>query len=160
MFQIQINGIDAVIRRLENYANNLETKKKTFLERLADIGVNTAEINFSRAQYDGDGTVDVDKGWIDDNTIAVQASGNSVLFIEFGTGLPAAADVHEWGEKTGYVAGSWSDSEQGKGHWQDPGWWYYEHGKRSSGNPPARAMYEASKEMRENIIKIAREVFL
>lgn len=158
MFQIQINGIDAVIRRLENYANNLETKKRTFLERLAEIGVSVADTTFRSAEYDGDNDVKVaPQEWIDDNTIAVQASGTTVLFIEFGSGLIGYG--HEWGEGLGYVPGSWSDSEMGKGHWADPNGWYYKHGEKSHGNPPARAMYEASKEMRRQMLDIAREVF-
>lgn len=157
MFQIQVDGLDAVIRRLENLVDSLETKKKDFLQRLADIGVDTAKIHFSNASYDGDRTVDVDPAWIDDNTIVVQASGKSVLFIEFGSGLIGYG--HELAEQFGYGPGTWSDSEQGKGHWADPKGWYYEHGKKSYGNPPARAMYEASKEMRRQMLDIAREVF-
>lgn len=159
MFQIEVKGLDALTRKLEAYANNLEMKKKTFLERLAEIGANYAEISFSEAAYDGEKDVTVPPPqWVDENTIAVVAYGQTVLFIEFGAGLIGGG--HELAGQFGYGPGTWSDGPEGKHHWDDPRGWYYGHGKKSYGNRPARAMYEASKEMRENIIKIAREVFL
>ena len=56
--------------------------------------------------------------------------------------------------------GTWSlDSDSGKGHWDDPEGWYYEHGKKSHGNPPAMAMYDAAQTMVAELTTIAREVF-
>lgn len=177
MFQIQVDGLDAVIRRLENLVDSLETKKKDFLQRLADIGVDTASVLFKNAEYDGDNDVKVaPPTWIDDNTIAVQASGNSVLFIEFGTGV--SFPEHPQADEFGYYHGMY-----GKGKGMNVKGWIYEgkqgtHGMpvaikdkegrviglkdgvwRTFGNPPARAMYEASKEMRRQMLDIAREVF-
>lgn len=155
--KVEINGIDALIRKLEAKRDSLEEKKRLFMERLAQIGVDTARVNFSKAIYDGNNDVVVETVWQDDHTLSVSASGTSVLFIEFGSGLIGYG--HELAGSMKYGPGTWSDSELGKGHWQDEKGWYYEHGKKSHGNPPARAMYEASKEMRERIKQIAAEVF-
>lgn len=159
MLQIQVDGLDALIRRLQNLSKSLDEKKKEFLERLAQIGIDRATVGFAEAEYDGEKQADVSPSpvWIDENTIAVQASGKSVLFIEFGSGLIGYG--HELAKQMGYGPGTWSESEEGKGHWDDPKGWYYAHGKKSFGNPPARAMYEASKDMRREMLNIAREVF-
>lgn len=178
MFQIEVKGLDNLIRKLEKYADSLEMRKKRFLERLADIGVEVASVRFYDAQYDGSNDVTVERAsWVDSNTIAVKATGSSILFIEFGAGIkyPEHPQSGDFGFKHGIYG-------QGKG--ANPKGWVYKgekgtngmeiliHDKqgkvvgvksgvyRTFGNPPARAMYEASKEMRENIIKIAREVFL
>jgi hypothetical protein len=48
---------------------------------------------------------------------------------------------------------------EGKGHWDDPNGWYYTHGQKSYGNPPAMAMVKAIERMTEEITTIARDVF-
>ena len=173
MFRIEVKGLDGLTRQLEAYAKSLEQRKRDFLERLADIGVNTALIRFADAEYDGTNDVVVEQAsWINENTIAVNATGSSILFIEFGAGF--SFPEHPQADEFGYYHGMY-----GKGQGMNPKGWIYKgeqgtHGMpvrgkggtlkdgvyRTFGNPPARAMYEASKEMRENIIKIAREVFL
>ena len=158
MFQIEVKGLDALTRKLEAYANSLESKKRTFIERIAQIGFSYADIAFSEAAYDGDKDVTVhEPQWVDENTISVVADGKSVLFIEFGAGLIGGG--HELAGQFGYGPGTWSDGPGGKHHWDDPRGWYYGHGQKSYGNRPARAMYEASKEMRKQLLDIAKEVF-
>lgn len=174
--QIEITGIDSLIRRLENMKSNLETKQRTFLERLAEIGMNTAQIRFKKANYDGNNDVSVGVEWQDENTLAVKASGTSVLFIEFGAGI--SFPEHPLADQYGYHHGTYG---QGKGA-NRKGWIYKgERGTggmdvlirdknghvvgtkpgvyRTFGNEPARAMYAAGKQMRENIKQIATEVF-
>lgn len=160
MIKITTN-VDSVIAHLKKYRDNINPKIKIFLERLGNIGVDTATIKFNTAQYDGDKQVDVSPiEWVSDTSIKIRASGASVLFVEFGSGLKAVFS-HPQAEEFGYGAGTWSENEAlgGKGHWADPKGWYYEHGKISHGNPPARAMYDAGKAMREQIGTIAAEVF-
>lgn len=159
MIRISSN-IDAVIKQLRQYRDHLDEKRRRFMERLADLGVATADLKFRTADYDGEKDVSVTGPvWVDDKTLRVAASGSSVLFIEFGSGLIGGG--HPQSAEFGYGPGTYSDNESlgGKHHWDDPKGWYYEHGKKSHGNPPARAMYEAGKQMRENIAKIAREVY-
>ena len=139
------------------------------LERLAEIGVETASVRFRNAQYDGtnDVTVDAPK-WVSDNCIAVSASGTTITFIEFGTGV-YYSEEHPQSSEFGFQRGGYG---QGKG--SQNSWGYYgEQGTNGQfvkttdkgdvyvthGNPPARAMYDASKDIRNNIITIAKEVF-
>lgn len=80
MFQIEVKGLDKLIRKLEAYSNSLDKKKRDFLERLARIGANYADIAFSEAAYDGEKQVDVrEPKWVDENTICVVAEGETVL---------------------------------------------------------------------------------
>ena len=177
MLQIEVKGLDRLVKRLENYAKDLDQKKRDFLERLADIGVNTAIIRFADAEYDGTNDVVVERAsWINENTIAVRATGSSVLFIEFGTGV--SFPEHPQADEFGYYHGMY-----GKGQGMNVNGWIYRgeqgtHGMpvaikdkdgkvlgqkegiyRTFGNPPARAMYEASKDMRNELLNIAKEVF-
>lgn len=155
---VEVLGIDRVIRRLERMKRDLEDKNREFIEKLALEGIQVASARFSNAIYDGtnDATVG-DVVWIDDTTAEIIASGRSVLFIEFGSGLIGYGHP----EPREYGPGTWSDNIMlgGKGHWQDPNGWYYVHGQKSYGNPPARAMYDAGKTMRERVATIAKEVF-
>lgn len=157
--RVNVTGLDEVIAKLTRYKTELEAKKKMFLERLAGVGINTADIVFRNAIYDGTNDVVVNPSpeWIDENRLRVVASGKSILFIEFGSG-PHGGGHPQTGE-FGYGPGTWSEGPNGKGHWKDPGGWYYAHGLKSTGNPPARAMYRAAERMRREIRTIAREVF-
>lgn len=158
MIRITSNA-KTVIAQLRQYKQSLNGKIRILVERLGSLGVNTADIKFHTAQYDGDNDFDVSAEWINDTTLLVIASGETVLFIEFGSGLGGYG--HPQAKDFGYGPGTYSDDESigGKHHWADPDGWYYRHGEKSHGNPPARAMYDAGKEMRSQIVRIAKEVF-
>lgn len=163
MITLRVSGTRNLLNRLKSMQSGIDEKKKLLLERLAQIGINEASVKFAEASYDGDKDVKVKSTpeWIDDNRLAVVASGKSILFIEFGTGLVGYGEHPEYAEQFGYGPGTWSDdpAKGGKRHWDDPNGWYFKHGVKTHGNPPAMAMYEAAKTMRNNIRQIAREVF-
>lgn len=163
MISLRVTGTKNLLQRLRGMQSNIDEKKKLLLERLAEIGIDVATTRFDSASYDGDKDVVVQSvpEWIDDNRLAVVASGKSILFIEFGSGLVGYGEKPEYAQRFGYGPGTWSDDPDkgGKGHWDDPNGWYYKHNTKSYGNPPAMAMYEAAKTMRNDIRQIAREVF-
>jgi hypothetical protein len=89
----------------------------------------------------------------------VVATGDAVLFIEFGAGYLMG---YGHPEPMGYGPGTYP----GKGHWDDPKGWYLPKAvqeatgkKKSFGNPPAAAMYNTVKDLEERIAEIASEVF-
>lgn len=138
-------------RRLDEYFADLIEKANTVCERLATIGAVRASLDFSRAIYNGTNDVSVTVEPID-NGYAIHATGNAVLFIEFGSG---ASYGYGHPEPEGYGPGTYP----GKGHWDDPnGWWYGNH-EHSYGNPPAQAMYNAKREIQAEVQRIADEVF-
>lgn len=169
-FTVTISGIDKAIKDLESYKVSLIAKKREFLTKLAEIGIETATIGFSNAIYDGDNDVVVQKTpeWIDENTLQIVASGTTVLFIEFGTGVHYT-EQHPKADELGFTRGTYG---QGKGS-QDM-WGYYGSAGTNGivrtkadgsyvvlthGNPPARAMWEASEQIKSRILEIAKEVY-
>lgn len=143
-------GIKELQNGLKEYDKWLKKKSDELCKRLADMGAQKAEINFAAAYYDGD----------EDHTISVEqrgdgyvvrASGETVLFVEFGTGLIGYGHPEEHGMGPG--------TYPGKGHWNDPNGWYYAHGKKSHGNPPNMPMYTTVKELEQELARVVKEVF-
>lgn len=147
-------SINNGIKEVKNYKRWVLQKEKELRVRLAALGATVASIEFSRAVYNGtkDVTVRVDAT----GTVAViYAQGQSVAFIEFGSGAKFGYGHPQAGE-FGMGPGTYPD---GKGHWDNPKGWWYGHNKHSYGNPPAMAMYDAVQKMTEDLTRIAREVF-
>lgn len=151
-------SISAALDALKQYEKDFKQKEAEFLRRLAEIGVRTAQAVFSAADYDGvnDVAVSLEKN---ENGYSVVASGETVGFIEFGTGVK-----HQEWDNTGMdytppAHGTYGKG-QGKNRW---GWWFKTgDGATAShtyGNPPAEAMRTARDEMVENVLRIAREVW-
>jgi hypothetical protein len=165
---VKLSGFDQLIKRLETY--DVQERQKRLLTRLAEIGIDVADVKFKTAQYDGVNDVVV-KGtptWVDDNTILLEATGHAVAFIEFGTGV-YYPEQHPYAERMGAKRGGF-----GKGRGKQMTWGYYgapgTHGivhrkapkgdlVLTHGNPPARAMYEAGKEIKARLLEVVKEVY-
>ena len=143
---------------VRQYKKDFEVKEQEFCRRLAEIGVSVASAGFSTADYDGvnDVVVSMEKT---DTGYNVVASGKTVGFIEFGTGVR----YPEWdGSDVEYTPpphGSYGKG-QGKNPW---GWWFRSHdgamAQHTYGNQPAEAMLTARNQMIERVTAIAREVW-
>lgn len=160
---ITIIGLDKVISQIDSYRQRLPDKLSRLMERLATLGAYRARIDFTNAMYAGENDVEVS---VEKTATGyrVLASGHSVLFIEFGTGV--INPEHPQSAEFGFSHGTYG---QGKGA-NEKGWIYVgEQGNagqpirdgvyRTYGNLPARAMYNAAKDMKAQIYSIAREVF-
>ena len=156
---IRINGIseatiEAAAQEVRRYAEWIKRKEAELRSRLASLGATVASIQFSRAIYNG--TNDVAVRVDDTGSVAViYAEGESVAFIEFGAGITYGSG-HPQADEFGVGPGTYPE---GKGHWDNPGGWWYAHGQHTYGNPPAMAMYQAVQAMTAEITTIAREVF-
>lgn len=163
-YSLSASSIEKAIKDLEHYKKTMATKQRLLCERLATIGAMKVSLEYSLSAYVPKTHIDVrveetDRGY------KIIASGEDVAFVEFGAG------AKHGGGYPGEVPintnpGSWSlDPSVGKGHYADPNGWYLPRdkaeypGQKSVGNPPAMGMYLASKEIKENIARIAREVF-
>ena len=143
---------------VRQYKKDFEAKEQEFCRRLAEIGVSVAQAGFATADYDGvnDVMVSMEKTA---NGYAVVASGKTVGFIEFGTGVR----YPEWDssdmEYTPPPHGSYGKG-QGKNPW---GWWFRGSdgavAQHTYGNQPAEAMLTARNQMIEQVTAIAREVW-
>lgn len=160
---ITVLNLDKVISRIENYRKELNDKVNRLLERLSVLGAYRARVLFTNAMYAGHNDVEVS---VETTTTGykVVATGSVVLFIEFGTGI--SNPEHPQSSEFGFSHGTYG---KGKGA-NENGWVYVgEQGNagqpikngvyRTYGNPPAKAMYNAAKDMKAEIYNIAKEVF-
>ena len=160
---INLNNTDwnNTISQLEQYRHNLISKTNEVAKRLAEYGLMVAQVKLSNA---GIGNFPGDRIYIEErenNTFAVCAESEEILFLEFGTGITYSGNRHPQSDEFGYGAGTYPSEKQ---NWNNPnGWWYYdEYAGRyvhTIGNPPLMMMYDTSKEMRNRIENIVKEVF-
>ena len=161
--KIVINPLDpksvaTALEQVQQYKKDFLAKKKEFVRRLAEIGVRVAQSGFSVADYDGinDVSVSMVKS---PNGYSVVASGETVGFIEFGTGVK----YQEW-DNTGMDYTPPKHGTYGKGQGANPGHWWFKQNdgaraRHTYGNQPAEAMRTARDEMVERVTQIAREVW-
>ena len=153
-----LKSINKAIKQIEVYRLEFELKEQEFVKRLAEIGVSVATTGFALADYDG--TKDVVVSMNQAGTQAtVIASGQTVGFIEFGTGVR----YPEW-DSSGADYTPPEHGSYGKGKGASPhGWWFTAGGGGASqhtyGNMPAEAMLTARDRMIEKVIQVAREVW-
>ena len=151
------DNVKMALKEVRRYRNWVAQKEHQLRLRLASVGATVASVQFSRAVYNGAKDISVRV----DNTgsvAVIYAEGESVAFVEFGSGAKYGGGHPKAGE-FGFGPGTYSNGPDGKGHWDDPKGWWYDHGKHSYGNPPAQAMYQAVLAMQEQVTAIAREVF-
>ena len=145
-------SIQAAEDQLRAYAAELDDKAKEICVRLADRGAARATFDYASVPLERNDVEVVSEET--DSGAKVTATGETVLFLEFGAG---ARMGYGHPDPQGFGPGTYP----GKGHWDDPkGWWIpKEHGGgHTYGNPPAMGMYNASREMRDRAQEVAEEV--
>lgn len=160
-------SIDQAIKDLNDWKVNwLEDRCHKLLVELTNNGAYWARMHFADAVYDGDRGVDVTfEERDDDNAFAIIASGKSVVFIEFGSGV-RYPDDHPLAHSMGMFRGVYG---AGKGN-NPKGWAYYgEQGTngrrlkegvyRTYGNPANQCMYRTMQELRNDFERTARRIF-
>ena len=152
-------GAAKALKDVEKYQRWLDRKSKELAKRLAEHGATYASLQFSRAVYTGENDYKVTVEPSGENAYIVKADGESVLFVEFGAGDRYG---HGHPEALEYGPGTYPE---GKGHWNDPKGWWLPRSKTGGaavhtyGNPPNAPMYNARKQVIEDLEQIAREVF-
>lgn len=146
---VSISGLEA----LDDLTGDIENRVPQFLNRLAELGMEQAQLDYVMARYDGDKDVSVTTEQRGENVVAIVAAGNSVLFLEFGAGVSLG---YGHPDPMGYGPGTYP----GKGHWDDPNGWWFGNGQHTYGNAPAMGMYNARKAIEMELTRIAKEVFV
>lgn len=129
-------------------------KNDIFLQRMFELGKNVIEKTFGSAV-----TVTITK--MSNNRYKLDAEGEAICFLEFGTGVYAnpGDDVFASTMPFSIEPGSWSESDLGAGTWGE----WVNSGKDPEKYPynrrPKYGMWQAYKEMERNIDRIAREVY-
>lgn len=171
--RVRATGIAAVRRDLERRRALVtdEGRLGRFLDALAQGGAEVAQARFNAAEYPGTNGVAVEVVRDSPTRYRVVASGASVLFIEFGSGVTYPA-TNPTAAEHGFTPRSWSETHADAIR-RDGLWIYYGQpggdaspvsGRPSStwwtrGNPSANAMYEAGKDMRQSIADAWRTAF-
>lgn len=161
-------SVGNAINALRVYSDAIDEKVDRLAKRLADYGYLVAAGDYAAAMVDGpnDVNVTIEKTSTGYNVVA---SGQSVLFIEFGTGIIYSSVKHPMNNEFGMGPGTWypphysrNSSGQLVENWfNDRGWHLPKEkgGGLTYGNPPSMSMYKAAQDIRQEIPRIALEVF-
>ena len=160
--KIRINPFDEksiaeALEMVKQYKRDFAAKERLFIKRLAEIGVSVASTGFEVADYDG--VKDVQVSMTQRGTrAAVIAYGETVGFIEFGTGIRYPEWDNSGMDYTPPKHGTYGEGQgmRPKGCFFKPGEGALQH---TYGNPPAEAMKTARDVMVERVVQIAREVW-
>lgn len=142
---------------LEKICLNIESACNEITERLAKIGRQVVEAEYLSAMDEKPFEVTIEqtnKGYM------VIATGENVVFLEFGTGV--LTEDYEGRESELPILiqpGSWSQTE-GRGNFVvgSHEYWYHNR-KKYSGTIATKGFYFAKQEMKEQAKIIAKEVF-
>lgn len=147
------SGINSLIKYLDTYQEIIEQKKTVLLERLAELGMTVASLTYMSQRSLTIGYEPINNG----GRYRIYANGEEVCFLEFGTGVDTN-ETHPFKYEVPFDVehGSWSieNSQQ----YVRYGYWYFG-GVKFYGTKSRPGMYEASKQIQQNVVKIAKEVF-
>ena len=151
-------SVAKALKELKQYKKDFLAKEELFVKRLAEIGVSVASTGFALADYDGRNDVQVTMTQ-SGTRATVTAYGETVGFIEFGTGVRNP----EW-DNSGMEYTPPKHGTYGKGLGARPKGWFFTAGEGGAaqhtyGNYPAEAMRTARDVMIEKVAQIAREVW-
>jgi hypothetical protein len=143
---------------LKNYKREFLEREKRLVEGLAEIGLKEASVRFTTAMYDGTNDVSVHLD-VTKNGYVIVADGKAVAFIEFGAGV-----YHNGSEPypNPRPDGNVGIGEYGEGRGKQKAWGYLDENQElviTRGNPAAMPMWYASEEIKNAVLKVAREVF-
>lgn len=163
---IRMNGLDpasvaGAISELRRYRTELNTKVQDACMRVAEYGASQASVGFQSTDYNT-GSKDVSVTAESTATGArVVASGENVLFIEYGAG---ALRGYGHPRPDGYGPGTFNPTypTPQNPNWSNPKGWIYGgsgSGKsrrplRTFGNAPTAAMYNAEQAMRDYALDV------
>ena len=126
-----------------------------YLDKLSDVGLNTAEYQYSNNEYVGDGVVTVES-IPNPSGFDIVASGKAAPFLEFGAGVYTAAYRNTIAASYEIAPGSYS--AENNGMFAAKGYWYW-HGQRFYGFAPTMGLQLACDEMQRQSPSIARRAF-
>lgn len=165
---LSVRGIENLKKELLNYKENtLRQKVDLLVKTLAENGVDIAQARISSldAIFTGEliSSIHTQYGSSAKGTAVfyIVADSDHAIFVEFGTGqmgmdtpypypLPEGVD---WNYNTGKTIREFAPGQYGWFYPRD-GKWYF-----TQGMPSRPFMYETSMELKQKIVKTAREVF-
>ena len=166
---LSVKGITQLQKELLDYKNNtLQKKVELLVKKLAEKGVDIAQINVARldAIFTGEliNSIHSKNGGIANGTAIfyVVVDSHHAAYVEFGTGQLGAEGAYpyplpegvDWQYNTGKTIFEVSPGQYGWFYPGSDGQWYF-----TQGMPSRPFMYETSLELMNLIVKTAKEVF-
>lgn len=152
ILELSPDSCKEALKELRKYQSEVQKKLDEICRRLAEIGAQTAREHLVLAN--GNDSAEVLAPEKIENGYKIVMEGEDVYFIEFGTG-EAANNSHEFSVSVPIYPGSWSD-EHAEKFSTYRFWWYG--GEKLTETPEYMPMYYASRRMRDEIPRIAKEV--
>lgn len=161
-------SIDKAIKELEAYRDKLQVKADAIAHGLAELGYTVAAGILSAHVFDGEtlNSLTVEKQA--EGKYILYAQSRAILFVEFGAGVKAGKNP--LGADLGMGAGTYPNQT----HAFDPkGWWFPTNDSRlivkvdskgqgwghSYGYPARMPFAMADENMKQDLLRIAKEVF-
>lgn len=168
---LSISSIRNLQKELEKYSDSLTYKCRLLVEELAKAGIKVAQAKIDESPLGKYVTIktDIEEEKAGCKAILIAtgetftndgyAPFNTLLAIEFGAGIHYNKTPNPNADKFGMGVGTFPGQihafEDGWYYWDDKAQkWRYTHGVKAT-----MPMYNASMEIQQNIIKIAKEVF-
>lgn len=156
---LSVSGIKNLQKQLQDYQKDLVRKCEEFVRILAERGVEIAKIKISEydAIYTGEllASINSEQGAVIQNGAKwiVYTNCQWAKFVEFGTGIVGAGSPHP---DTSIIGWKYDVNEHG-----EKGWFYFRDGEWhwTKGMPSRPFMYETALQLKQEIIKVAKEVF-
>lgn len=156
--ELTVENGDEVIAKIDNVSDTVNDKCLELIgQRLCELGVKAAQGAYWVGTGDGNDDISVAYNKTDEG-YEIRASGESVCFAEFGTGVYAGSYPGEIPEGVNAVPGGWSQTH-GKGNFV-PGtheFWFWD-GQRYVGTIPRPGMALAVEEIEASANAVATEV--
>lgn len=150
------SSIDEAIAELKKYSKNLQEKATEIVTELGLRGREIVDTQYSMVEEYEIYNVDC---IVNGTSAMIIAEGDSVVFLEFGTGVDVEDNSSEM-ETAGLpiiASGSWSATE-GRGTFVRHGHWHY-NGVDYTGTMPTHGFHFASKEIKEKAVEVAKRIF-
>lgn len=154
------DSINNAVEELRAYAKKVKENSVRVLDEVSEIGRQEAFTDYSvGCDYYDMGRFNISLKKVTKYSRVLEAKGDNVMFLEFGTGINTADD---YGNEVGFTfvfPGSYSQTV-GAGNFK-PGIkenWHYRH-RKYTGTEATKGLYLSVKEMKKRAEEVAREVF-
>lgn len=150
--EINISGVGELLKKLTKYRDSLEDTINELLEKITNEGVSITNVQVNQISYSE--FRNPVTGWYEptgalENSIVgvydpvshvgiITSNQPYAIFVEYGTGVYSENGTH--GEE------GWWYTAEGDSHW-------------TKGQPGRQFMYKAAQELKEEVPRIAKEVF-
>lgn len=158
-FKVEVKGLQSVIKQLDLYMKDLNIKLDTFIQRLAEEGVEIAKSNISIMGAVDSGelleSMNLKKGDVITNGSCyyIYTDCYHAKFVEFGTGIIGAESPHPIASEEFW---KYDSHEHGENGWY---FWKWDKMNWTQGYFSRPFMYDTAQELYFKISEVASEVF-